>query len=145
LHCMGGLTLVSPVAFQWGKELMTKVYNTYTFDTLKRQGNKAALVAWQKVSSDEKLALMFDNIPFKTTSSTIIALVREQLIWKIFNARSCETLRQYKAETTDRGGKDSCDISLRKQLQVQSMTASKKRKQEPELEDDDRCRKKRSK
>jgi hypothetical protein len=30
----------------------------------------------------------------------------------IFNARSCETLQQYKARTMDCGTKDSCDVTL---------------------------------
>lgn len=139
---MGGLTLVSPIAFGWGMEVVKVIYESYTFSTLERYGNNAASVTWEQVKNDKKLASLFDSIPFKVSNSNIKQLVREELTFKIFNARSCETLRQYKAKTTDRGGKDSCDVSLRKQLQVQSMSKGKKRKQETEIDDDDRCRKK---
>jgi hypothetical protein len=80
---------------------------------------------------------------FKTSNSDIKQLVREELTFKIFNARSCETLQQYKARTTDCSAKDLCDVSLRMQLQVQSMLKkTKKQKQDEDIEDDDRHRKK---
>jgi hypothetical protein len=47
----------------------------------------------------------------------------------ILNVRSCETLQQYKARTMDCGTKDSCDVSLHMQLQVESMS-KKTKKQE---------------
>jgi hypothetical protein len=80
------------------------------------------------------------SIRLETSNSGIRQLVQEELTFKIFNSRSCETLRQYKAETADRGGKDSCDVSLRKQLQVQSMSDSKKKRKKGadiEIDDDD--------
>jgi hypothetical protein len=90
-----------------------------------------------------KLMELFESVPFKTSNSDIKQLVREELTFKIFNARSCETLQQYKARTMDHGAKDLCDISLHMQLQVQSMSKkTKKWKQDKDIEDDDRhCKK----
>jgi hypothetical protein len=85
-----------------------------------------------------KLMELFDSVPFKTSNSDIKQLVREELTFKIFNTRSFETLQQYKARTTDHGAKDSCDILLCMQLQVQSMSKkTKKWKQDKDIEDDD--------
>jgi len=140
---MGGMALVSAKVFPWGRDLVKTIYNSYTFDTLDRYGNKAASVAWEQVKSDKRLESLFDSIPFNVSNRFIKRQVQEQLTFKVFNARSCETLRQYKERTTDRGAKDGCALALRTELEAQSI--SKKRTQETVEDGNERSKKTKSK
>jgi hypothetical protein len=67
------LTLVSPLAFQWGIEAITAVYRSYTFETIERYGNKAASLAWEQVKNDRKLASLFESIPFGSRQVTVVS------------------------------------------------------------------------
>ena len=55
----GFLTLVSPGYFQFGTALLTKIVSVFNQSRLKREGNKAALLALEEVKSDQSLRHLF--------------------------------------------------------------------------------------
>ena len=119
----GWLTLVAPVYFEFGKELMSVIRNAFNQNRMDREGDDAPRNARVEVKeARERLKLMFLDCVNGIGSLDKLGKVEvfDSLLEKTTNARFGMVLKNYKANNTGRQGKHRTDGTFRGALKAKT-------------------------
>ena len=114
---LGGLTLVAPEFFEFGKVLVKAAAEALSQDKLRKEGNKSMEVAREKVDDNKEIRRIFLECSKDSPLEEKVKLdLLDKLVTKVFNARFGAELKLFKDHETGRRGDKKSDQSLRGEL-----------------------------
>jgi hypothetical protein len=117
----GGLTLVHPDYFDFGRKLIQVIVDSFGVSEIKEYGSDAVTRGWMLMNDKMKeLKPMFLELGAASTtlSKTKQEEILDILVRKTRNARNGMDIRKYQAESTARGGKMHIGLAHRQTLKA---------------------------
>ena len=131
IHNKGGLTLVSIEYFDFGRELVSKIYEAFNEERMKKDGPNSLTKSFDEIEGDRALQILFLHCDKSTDLNEDKRIeIMKRIIRKTMHAMSKQVTVKYNEEYTGHYSKNGGNTALRQKLKASSQIQSAKKKLE---------------
>ena len=127
IHNKGGLTLVSMEYFNFGRQLVSKIYASFNEKRMAKDGNNSLENSYRELVEDLELRFSFLQCdPTSEVREEIKLEIMKKIMKKVMHAMSRQVTKKYNEAHTGHYSKTGSDSAFREKLKATSQMQSVK-------------------